>query len=167
MKQWYVVHTLPRGEEIAFQNLIAQGYETFLPRYNKVRKHARKMDVVLSSLFPRYLFVMLDVAVDRWLSVDSTRGVAYILRSMGCPIAVPEGIIEALKTRADEKEAVPLSSLEIFKKGAILEILEGAFVGQTAIYEKMADHERVELLLTLMGRNVKLAVSLHAVAEVA
>jgi len=166
MKSWFAVHTLPRCEEMARSNLDAQKFETFLPRCHKTRRHARKVDVVLSPLFPRYLFVALDLAADQWLSIGSTRGVAYIVRQAGCPIAVPSGIIQELRSRADKTGVVPLSSLELFKKGDRLEILEGAFLGHTGLYEKMTEDERVQILLTLLGRPVKLSMPIHAVSLV-
>lgn len=167
MKQWYVIHTQPRSEEIALKNLEAQGFEVFLPRYNRVRRHARKTEVILSPLFPRYIFVALDVDAERWLTVNSTRGVAYIVRLQGRPTPVPEGIIDQLKNTRDAKEIVPLECLEIFKQGASVEILEGAFSGHKGIYEKMADDQRVQLLLNLLGRDVKISVSVHEVVAAA
>lgn len=167
MKRWYAIHTLPRGEEKALQHLQQQGYKAFLPRFHKTRRHARKMEVVIAPLFPRYMFVNLDLTCDHWLPISSTRGVAYVVRQKGCPIAIPEGVIEALMSRADIQEVVPLSSLELFNAGSTLEIVEGAFAGQTGIFEKMNDNERVQLLLNVLGREVKIAVSVHSVAAVA
>lgn len=167
VKRWYVIHTLPKSEEKALQHLQQQGYEAFLPRFHKTRRHARKVEVVIAPLFPRYMFVNLDLETDRWLPICGTRGVAYIVRQKGAPVPVPGGVIEELMDRADVTEMVPLSSLELFNAGATLEILEGAFVGQTGTFEKMSDSERVQLLLNVLGREVKIAVSLHSVAAVA
>lgn len=167
MKRWYVIHTLPKSEEKALQHLQQQGYKAFLPRFHKTRRHARKLEVVIAPLFPRYMFVQLDLEADRWLPINSTRGVSYLVRQNNCPIAVPEGVIDALMVRADVQEIVPLSSLELFKEGSTLEILEGAFAGHTATFEKMSDSDRVQLLLSVLGREVKISVSLHSVVAVA
>lgn len=167
LKRWYVAHTLPRGEETALINLQRQGFDVFLPKYHKVRRHARKTDVILAPLFPSYLFVAIDIEVDRWFSINATRGISYLVRQHSGPTAVPDGIVEALKMSADVQEVVPLSSLSLFQPGEKLEILEGAFVGHTGIYEKMTDNERVQLLLEMLGRPVKVAVPIHAVTAVA
>lgn len=168
MKRWYAIHTLPRGEEIALKNLKAQGFDSFLPRYHKPRRHARKMEVVVAPLFPRYLFVALDLEADQWLSVNSTRGVAYIVRQKGCPAALPDGVIDNLKQTTDlqEQETVPLSSLRLFSEGSKLEVVQGAFAGYTALYEKMTDGERVQLLLNMLGREVRISVPAHAVVAI-
>lgn len=167
MKRWYVVHTLPKQEEIAFQNLQNQKFEAFLPRFHRTRRHARKVDVVIAPLFPRYLFVAFDIEKDRFLTINSTRGVQYLLRQEGMPAVVPVGVVESLQESADIEDLVPLSSLELFTKGAKLEVLSGPLQGYTGVFEKMSDADRVELLLTMMGRNVKVAVPLHTVVEVA
>lgn len=165
MKRWYVAHTKLKAEEIALLNLSMQGFKAFLPRYHRIRRHARKTDVVIAPLFPRYLFVELDIEQDRFLSVDSTRGVAYLLRQNGCPAPLPSGVVESLLMQADVKEVVPLSSLELFELGMKLRILDGAFAGYQGIYERMTDNERVQLLLEMLGRDIRINIPLHAVAK--
>ncbi|HQF30164.1 MAG TPA: transcription termination/antitermination NusG family protein, partial [Hyphomicrobiales bacterium] len=60
MAGWYVVSTQPHQEARAESNLVRQGFETWLPRFARERRHARKVDTVLVALFPGYLFVRLD-----------------------------------------------------------------------------------------------------------
>lgn len=167
MKHWYVAHTHSKGEEIALKNLLTQGFVVFLPRYHRIRRHARKTDVVVAPLFPRYLFVELDLETDRWLSVESTRGIAYLVRQNGCPAALPQGIIESLHEQSNISDIVPLSSLEIFRPGTEVQILDGAFMGHKASYEKMADQDRVALLLNMLGRKVRIELPLNAIMAVA
>ena len=51
---------------------------------------------VRAPLFPRYLFVILDLERDRWLSVRSTVGVSRLFTQDGRPVPVPVGIVESL-----------------------------------------------------------------------
>lgn len=163
MKKWCVVHTQPTKESLALQHLLAQGFAAYLPSYKKTRRHARKTDTVLAPLFPRYLFVALDLEVDRWRSVNGTRGVSYILTLDERPLIIQENIIEALKSREDEQGLVPVDSLTLFLKGDKVRILEGAFEGYTAIFEKMNDKARVQVLLNFLGRETKVAVAMDAI----
>ena len=41
----------------------------------KSRRHARKTVWIRAPLFPRYIFIWLDAATQRWLSIQSTIGV--------------------------------------------------------------------------------------------
>ena len=59
---WYAVHTHAGAETKAVWHLENQGFSVYLPRYLRRRRHARKVDWVPTPLFPRYLFVFMDVA---------------------------------------------------------------------------------------------------------
>ena len=61
--RWYVVQTQANAEHKAVAHLGRQGFTTYLPRYLKRRRHARRVDIVPRPLFPRYLFVSIDVGV--------------------------------------------------------------------------------------------------------
>ena len=67
MSRWYVVHTQANGEERARANLERQGFEVYLPRYLKHRRHARRTGPVRRPLFPCYLFVRFDRARTPWI----------------------------------------------------------------------------------------------------
>jgi transcriptional antiterminator RfaH len=54
-EHWYVVHTQVQGEDRADLNLRRQGFVTYLPRYLRARRHARRTETVARPLFPRYL----------------------------------------------------------------------------------------------------------------
>ena len=58
--RWYVVRTQPHSENKASAHLGRQGFETYLPRYLKRRRHARRVETVQAALFPCYLFVAID-----------------------------------------------------------------------------------------------------------
>src|SRR3546814_10243207 len=45
MTRWYVAQTQAQGEERARLNLERQGFRTYLPRYRRERRHARRRDV--------------------------------------------------------------------------------------------------------------------------
>ena len=79
MRAWYVVNTLPHQEARADQNLRRQNYTTLLPVTRRTRRHARRLDTVLTPLFPGYLFVELDLETQSWSSINSTFGVKRLL----------------------------------------------------------------------------------------
>lgn len=159
MLVWCVVYTQPQKEEIALQNLMQQGFEVYYPRFKKVRSHARKIDVVLSPLFPRYIFIRIDTDIHAWRSINGTRGVAYILSQDNIPKRMPDAVIEALKLNENEEGLVPVESLGIFSKGDLVEITKGAFEGQKAYFEKFSGKDRAMLLIEFLGRPMKIPVS--------
>src|SRR5215471_5201307 len=97
--RWYVVHTQPNYEGRAEVNLQRQGFATYMPRYQRTRRHARKTETVLRPLFPRYLFVALDLARDRWRSIQSTFGVSQLVVAGDEPLPVPHAVIDQIRAR--------------------------------------------------------------------
>ena len=163
MKRWYVAYTQPLAERRAVAHLERQGFDAYLPQCRRIRRHARREETVLRPLFPRYVFVALDLDVDRWHAVNGTMGVSRLVCHGERPTALPEGVVEGLRTSQLEEGAVPLSRLVLFDNGARLRVLDGAFVGQTGTYHGMTEAERVVLLFDLIGSQVRVAVPIHAV----
>src|SRR5215471_18576555 len=96
-ERWFLAHTQPKSERKAELHLGAQGFKTYLPQIQKTIRHARQLKTVRAPLFPRYLFVILDLGRDRWLSVRSTVGVSRLFTAQdGRPVPVPVGIVESL-----------------------------------------------------------------------
>ncbi len=166
MKRWYVVYTKASAELSALGHLNRQGFEAYLPRCHKILRHARRQSTVLRPLFPRYLFVGLDLGVDRWRSVNGTVGVSRLVCHGERPTPLPRGLVEALRDSEVEEGAVPLSQLALFDPGDRLRVLDGAFKGQAGIYHGMTEAERVVLLFDMIGRQVEVALPIHAVEAV-
>jgi transcriptional antiterminator RfaH len=163
MKQWFVVHTQPLKESVAYQNLMEQDFEVYLPRFKKTRRHARKVDEVLAPLFPRYLFVGMDLEAHGWRSVQGTRGVSYLLTMNGRPALIPWRLIQDLKNQETSDGLVPINSMALFMKGDKVRVLDGAFKDYVATFEQMDDKQRVQLLLTFLGRETRVSLPFYAV----
>jgi transcriptional antiterminator RfaH len=162
--RWYVVHTHPNAELTAATHLGRQGFGTYLPRYRKKRRHARRVEIVHAALFPRYLFVAVDVATQRWRSINSTIGVTNLVCNGEEPARVPETVVEALRSREDERGLIRLSPRPPFAAGETVRLLDGAFADCLGLFEEMKDNERVSVLLDLLGRKVRVFLNLEAVA---
>lgn len=147
---WYTLHSHPNKEELLWQQLTANGFETFFPRIkvNPVNPRARK----IRPYFPGYMFVHADLeavgkSVLQWMPY-STGLVAF----GGEPAAVPENLIVVLKQKLD---AINQAGGEIFnnlKSGDVIEISSGPFVGYEAIFDvKLPGSERVRVLLQMLN----------------
>jgi transcriptional antiterminator RfaH len=162
-KRWYVVQTRPQAEGKATAHLARQGFEIYLPRYLKRRRHARRVDMVAAPLFPRYLFVAIDVAVQRWRSVQSTIGVARLVCNGDHPAEVPDSIISNLRRGEDDRGFVRLERAPSFKLGDKIRVLDGVFSSCLGLFEGMTDGERIAILLDMLGRKVKVVLDADAV----
>ena len=163
MKRWYVAQTQVHGEERARVNLERQGFHTYLPRYRRERRHARRRDIVRAPLFPGYIFVQLDLDSAPWRSINGTFGVARLVCNGDRPAAVPPGIVDEIADRAGEDGLIELRERPL-RKGDALRIISGALSDCHGLFERMADRDRVVLLLDLLGRKVRVQAPLTAVA---
>jgi transcriptional antiterminator RfaH len=163
MINWFVAHTQPLKELIAQQHLLEQGFEVYLPRFKKIRKHARKVEEVLLPLFPRYIFVGMDMGVARWRSVNGTRGISYLLTNDDYPAMMPSYVIENLKSQETSDSVVPVSAFLTFTKGDRVRILDGVFKDQIATVENLDANQRIRLLLSFMGGEARFALPDYAV----
>jgi transcriptional antiterminator RfaH len=155
---WYVVQTHVNAETKAARNLIRQGFEIYLPKYLKRRSHARKVECVPSPLFPRYLFVRIDIATQRWRSIHSTFGVSHLVSNGSEPAPVSQQVLCALKGREDEGGYVRLDPPPKFTVGEKVRVLAGLFADSLGLFDGMADRDRVAILLDLLGRKVRVSI---------
>ena len=89
MRNWYLIKTKPRQENVAIKNLENQKYSTYCPTVTINNK--------LVVLFPSYLFIYLDKEKENWSPISSTKGVVNFVR-FGLNFAqVPDIIIKFLK----------------------------------------------------------------------
>jgi transcriptional antiterminator RfaH len=162
--RWYVVQTQPHAEWRAAQHLARQGFGSYLPRYLKRRRHARRIDMVARPLFPRYLFVAVDMATQRWRAISSTLGISHLVCNGDGPAAVPDQVIAQLRSRENSDGLIQLDAGPRFAVGDTIRITDGVFSACLGLYEGMADHERVAVLLDMLGRKVRVTIDGDAVA---
>lgn len=155
MKAWYLIHSKPRQEALAGEQLERQGYETYLP-LAPVRRRKRGRTISESGpMFPRYLFIYLSDKTDDWGPIRSTIGVANLVRFAHSPARVPDKLIDALKQREDSKGVQILANTG-FQRGEKVRIAEGPFEGFEAIFQANTSKDRVILLLQIAEKQISL-----------
>jgi len=154
-RQWLVVHCHANAEIKAELHLRRQGYEVYLPKYKKTRRHARRVESVIRPLFPRYLFVAFDPDSTPWRAVRSTVGVSYLVSAGEQPITAPDWLIEQLRQR-EGKDGLYSDTVESgFKKGEAVSITSGPFLDHQGVFDGLNDQQRVTVLLDIMGKQVR------------
>lgn len=164
MDRWYVVQTQPRAEAKALHHLDRQGYDAYVPRYLKRRRHARRVETVAAPLFPRYLFVRFDLETVRWRAIRSTVGVTHLVCNGDLPTPAPHGIVESIQAREDERGFIVMAPDVPFRKGDMVRICDGALADQLGLFECITDEERVILLLDVLGRKIRVKLPLESIS---
>lgn len=165
-KAWYLIYTKPREEAVAKTNLERQGYTVYLPlAYQHRRRHHRREQIV-APLFPRYLFIELTQYLDNWAPIRSTLGVSTLVRFGMEPAVVPDALVNLLKVRVGPEGVIDLTATAGFKPGSRVRIAEGGMTGYEGIFLASSSHDRVVILLDIVGKQVRVqvdAVHLEAV----
>ncbi len=165
MLNWYVVHTKPRQEQRALENLEAQGYHCYLPiiQIEKIRR--QKLTLEQEPLFARYLFIELDASSGgkSWSPIRSTLGVSKLVAFGNEPIKVDTQLIELLR-----QDVQPLAAqrITLHNPGDKVQIKDGPFAGLEAIYEMSDGESRAMVLIELLSKPTRLTLSVTSIAKV-
>jgi transcriptional antiterminator RfaH len=152
---WYLIHSKPRQEKVALENLERQGYPCYLPvlRLEKLRRGA--LVVLDEPLFSRYLFVQLDTdsSARSWTPIHSTRGVSRLVRFGVEPARVDDALVAYLR----QQQAQEVKRL--IEPGQRVQVIEGAFAGVEGVFQIDDGQARAMVLIELLSRQVRLPVA--------
>jgi len=160
-ERWYAAHTLPFAEARAEGQLQNQGFRTFQPKRHKTVRHARRLSTVEAPYFPRYLFVVLDLARHQWRRVNGTYGVSRLVMRGERPHPVPYGVVEALIAASDTRGILQLG--DRLRVGGKVRLMAGPFAEELAILDHLDDAGRVRVLLDILGRQVAISTAANNV----
>ena len=161
-KIWILVYTKPKQEDRANDNLKNQGFKTFLPLISSSNRNLKS----LKPVFPRYIFVQLDLKSENWNLIKSTFGVSGIVMFGDEFTPIPYDIIKSLKSKLDAKGIYEEKVLDIdYEKGDKLTIKEGKFAGIDAIFLSKKSKDRVRLLLNLLNTKIVSEISLSDIGS--
>ena len=158
MKHWYAIHTKPRQETVAADNLRRQDFEIYLPRIKQARRFRQQWRDKVEPLFPRYLFIRLDLGKDNIAPIRSTRGVTKLVSFSGQPATVPASFIDALTHSADPDTGLLHPEATLFEAGTTVTIVDGPLQGLEAIFKAHDGEARAIILLELLGKTQQLRI---------
>lgn len=155
---WCLVHTKPRQERCALENLLRQGYQCYLPTLLSEKLRQGVLKVRGEPLFPRYLFIRLCLggAAKSWAPIRSTRGVSRLV-SLGVePARVDDDLIELLR----KQEAEIQSEREcLFETGERVCLTGAPIAGIEGLYQMPDGERRVMALIEILSKPAAMRVS--------
>jgi transcriptional antiterminator RfaH len=159
LSRWYVVHTNPKQEERANNNLRAWGVETLHPKL-KTRRYNEftgAVSYIVRPLFPRYIFAKFN-ARKQLSKIWFTRGVHNVVSFGGNPASVDEDIIEIIHARIDDNGVVRMG--EDLKRGDRVVVKAGPLRNLIGVFEReLKENERILVLLTAISYQGRLVVN--------
>jgi len=163
-KEWFVVNTKPRQEQVALENLQRQGYCAYLPRISIQKRRRDQWHNVSEPLFPGYVFVQLALGQDNIAPIRSTLGARGLVRFGVHTPPLDNSLIDWFKQQEQLQFEQPKTAGDLFKPGASVTILNGPFAGLQAVYEMPKSADRALLLISILGRETRLQCHLHDIA---
>jgi transcriptional antiterminator RfaH len=155
---WYAIHTHPKQENRAENNLQAWNVEIFSPKIRDCRfnEFTGEPSYLTKPLFPGYLFARFALS-NLLHKVRFTRGVHSVVCIGDDPAPVDDMLIDIIAAQIDEAGFVKIGA--DLEPGAKVLIQAGPFKGLTGIFERESSAtDRVKILLD--------CVSFQAIVEV-
>lgn len=161
--RWYVAATAPQKEIFAVRNLRQQNFRTFFPQVKRGRVSRNKTTQFLQPLFPGYIFVYFDSAMDRWQAINSTYGVRKLVGARDChPNAVPGQVMDKLLACCpSEIWDCKGSGL---RPGQSVELISGPFAGVPATFDEFLPKDRVRILLNWLNRDISVIITANNIS---
>jgi transcriptional antiterminator RfaH len=169
MAYWAAARLIPQREGLALHCLALRGYEVYVPRIRvpkarHVHRSFHRPGTPPPALFPGYVFIVIEM---QWSHANYCPGVIRLIFNGDQPARVPDAIIADIRSRergglVDLPKARsggrPGGDLE---PGDRVRVRSGPLTGFYGLHVAMKPHERVAVLLQLLGgqREVELARS--------
>jgi transcriptional antiterminator RfaH len=155
---WYVVHTKPRQEVIAQDNLLRQSFNVYLPRLKVLKCSRKRREIAFVPLFPRYLFFKPSSGDQSIAPVRSTNGVTSIVRFGGIPALLHSHVLDQIRAFEHRRDAADIMELSGLKPGSVVLVTSGPLAGLQGSVNLVAK-ERVTVLMRLLGEETKVRLS--------
>lgn len=161
---WFLIHTKPKQEWIALQNLTRQGYECYLPHRPVEKLRRQKLTLVNEPLFPRYLFVKQaqDAVNTSYAPIRSTLGVIKMVSFGLEPAQVPDALVSAIHQQEQSLQNLPES---LYKTGERVKVFEGGFMDVQAIYQAKDGECRAFVLIEMLGKLQRVSVGVETLRK--
>lgn len=158
-REWYVLHTRSRFENVVHEHLVKKSLESFLPRITVRSRRKDRKAMIQVPLFPGYIFVRTDLDPREHLDILKTVGAVRLIGSKAAgPIPVPEENIDSLKIMVTTDKGV-LTGAQRFKAGHRIMVIDGPFAGVTGVFVRYKGADRVVVYVEVLGQFAAVEVS--------
>jgi transcription antitermination factor NusG len=143
-ERWYVVEHAPGAGHRVLRDIIEgesrvgreprPGYRAEMPMIAARRLRRGVWTIEHIAMFPGYVMLCFDAAVDDWAPIRHIEGVAqlFMTKSMR-PIPLPVGFVEWLVSTAAERLSLRASRMVARVPGTKLMVADGPFVSHPAV----------------------------------
>lgn len=150
--QWYALHVKPYHERAVYQQLLARDITSYYPHIRVKPKNPRSRKE--RPYFPGYLFVHINLVEHGINALSWIPGSHRLVAFGGIPSTVPESLILQLQQTITNYNLELDGTVQKFKKGDKINIVDGVFDGYEAIFDTyLTDKGRVQVLLSFLSKH--------------
>jgi len=149
---------------LASHCLSLAGYDIYQPLLREQRRsrHGSRKIIVTPPLFPGYLFVWV---VRGWWDARWSPGVVRLIMDGLLPARVPDAVISEIRSR-ERGGFVELPKPRGLRPGTRVKVLQGPLREQIGLLAALRPHERVLVLLQLLGGQQQVELARGAVEAI-
>jgi transcription termination/antitermination protein NusG len=164
--QWFAVWTHSHCEELVHAQLLAKGFDAFLPTMRTWSRRAGKRRLIPLPMFPGYLFVHRVMDKTSYVELLKTRGTVRILGERWDRLTpIPDAEIEALQHL--ERADVPVLPHAYLRQGQTVRITRGPLSGLQGILVRSRPNQGLLVLsVELLHQSVAVEVDCTIVVPV-
>jgi len=144
---WYALWTRSHCEQLVYDQLIAKGFHTLLPKMNVWSRRNGVRRFTLTTMFPGYLFLHHAMDKDSYIAVRKAQGLVGILGERWDRLAVvPEREIEAIQTTM--KSSLPVLPHPYLREGQRVRVTHGPLADIEGVLVR-TKHNKGRLVISL------------------
>jgi transcriptional antiterminator RfaH len=154
MSFWACARVEPKREAVAQHFLQLRGFESYVPRVRERRLRGGRHVVTLAPLFPCYCFVAVE---NGWWDARWCVGVVGLIMNGTHPASVADRIIDEIRAR--ERNGIVVLPERELRRGDRVRVVRGPLRELEGLCAGQAAHERVAILLSLLGRQSRIVLA--------
>jgi len=138
------------------------GYQIYNPQIREQRRRYGRKITSLSQLFPAYVFVLI---VSGWWDARWSPGVVRLVMDGLVPARVPDAVISEIRGR-ERNGFVELPKPRGLVLGSKVRLVSGPFCDRIGLVAGLRAHERVLVLLNLLGGQQRVDLARNAIEAI-
>ena len=159
---WACAQLEPNRTVLELRCLALAGYEVYHPRLREERRAFGRKIVRIPSLFPGYCFLLI---VSGWWNARWSAGVRRLVMDGEQPARVPDAVISEIRSR-ERNGFVELPKPRGLVPGTRVRVVSGLLRDQIGLLGALRPHERVLVLLQLLGGQQRVELARSAIEAV-
>ena len=172
--KWYVIHTysgfenkvkLSLQERIETAGMQSQFSDILIPEEDIVELIGGEKKTSKRKFFPGYVLIRMELNDDTWHIVKSTPKVTGFIGSKDKPAPIPDGDVEALRTRIEEGTLKPKPKFK-YEVGDHVKIIDGPFTNFDGIVDEVKPEKgKLRVIVSIFGRSTPVELDFIQVVQ--